>query len=150
MAVLTSNEGKKTQLYFRGDRKFQFIKRPLKYSSLLEEKDGKIVRAWKHFYSAEIHFSGYKNISGDSVTLSFAQDIILDPFNKVKVGESTNEKPRPGSQDLTKWIAKIATNMRHLYSAKRESRTAADLLFWLIAGIDVIMAIGWAIRYFTG
>jgi hypothetical protein len=150
MGFFSNNESKKTQLYLRDDRKFQFIKRPLKHSCLVEEKDGKFNRAWKHFYNAEIPFSGYKNISGDSVTLSFARDIILDPYNKIKVGENPNEKPRASTQDLTKWIAKIATNMRHIYSAKRETRTMGDVLFWLIVGVDIIIAIGWAIRYFTG
>lgn len=117
---------------------------------MVEEKDGKFHRAWKHFYNAEIPFAGYKNISGDSVTLSFSRDIILDPFNRIKTGDNPNEKPRANSDELKKWIAKIATNMRHVYSAKRESHTTADMLFWLIAGIDTIMVIGWAIRYFTG
>ena len=150
MGLFAGNESKKTQLYFRDDRKFQFIKRPLLHSCLIEEKDGKYNRAWKHFYNAEIPFAGYKNISGDSVTLSFARDIILDPFNRIKTGDSPNEKPRNNNDDLKNWIAKIATNMRHIYSAKRETRTIGDVLFWMICGIDVIVAIGWAIRYFTG
>jgi hypothetical protein len=150
MGLFSGNEPKKTQLFLRDDRKFQFIKRPLKHSCLVEEQDGKIKRAWKHFYNAEIPFAGYKNISGDSVTLSFSRDIILDPYNKIKVGDNPNEKPRANSTDLKNWIAKIATNMRHIYSHKRETRTVGDVLFWLIVGVDILMAIGWAIKYFTG
>lgn len=152
MGLFTESVEKRTQLYFRDDRKFQFIKRPMEHSCLVEKADGKYKKAWKHFYNAEIPFAGYKGVSGDSVTLGFARDIILDPFNKIRVGDNPSEKPRiEGDGDsLRKWIAKIATNMRHIYSTKRERKTSADAVFWLIFGIDILMLIGWAVRYFTG
>lgn len=150
MGLFTSGEEKRTQLYFRDDRKFQFRKMPLEHSCIVEKADGKFKRAWKHFYNVEIPFSGYKSVSGDSVTLGFSRDIILDPFNKIKTGESTGEKPKTDTKSLKDWIAKIASNMRHIYSTKRETRTTGDVIFWLIIGIDIVLVIGWAIRFFTG
>jgi len=150
MGLFVGKEEKRTQLYFRDDRKFQFRKMPLEHSCIVEKADGKYKRAWKHFYNAELPFSGYKNVSGDSVTLGFSRDIILDPFNRIKMGESPSEKPRTDEKSLKSWIAKIATNMRHIYSTKRETRTAGDVIFWLIVGIDIVLVLGWAIRYFTG
>jgi len=150
MGLFTNKEEKRTQLYFRDDRKFTFRKMPLEHSCIVEKEDGKYIHAFKHFYNAEIPFAGYKNASGDSVTLGFSRDIILDPFNKIKVGPSTGEKPGTDETSLKKWIAKIAENMRHTYSFKRETRTTADFLFWVIIGIDILMAIGWAIRFFMG
>ena len=150
MGLLTSSEEKRTQLYFRDDRKFQFRKMPLEHSCIVEKVDGKYKRAWKHFYNAEIPFSGYKNTSGDSVTLGYSRDIILDPYNKIKTGETPSEKPKTDTKSLKEWISKIATNMRHIYSTKRETRTTGDVIFWLITGIDVVLIIGWAIRFFTG
>lgn len=115
------------------------------------EKDGdKIKRAWKHFFSAELTFPGYKNISADSVTLSFNRDIILDPYNKVSIGENESEKPGPSTESLQKWLGKIATNMRSIYNARPEHRTTADALFWIVSGIVSLETIGWAIRFFTG
>lgn len=150
MGLFVSKEEKRTQLYFRDDRKFQFRKMLLEHSCLVEKVDGKYKRGWKHFYNAELPFPGYKNISGDSVTLGFARDIILDPYNKIKIGESTSEKPKADDRSLKKWISKIATNMRHIYSTKREVRTTGDVIFWLIVGIDIVLVLGWAIRFFTG
>jgi FtsH-binding integral membrane protein len=40
--------------------------------------------------------------------------------------------------------------MRHVYSTKRETRSAGDVIFWLIIGIDIVLLIGWAIKFFTG
>jgi hypothetical protein len=150
MGLLTSSEEKRTQLYFRDDRKFQFRKMTLEHSCIVEKADGKYKRAWKHFYNSEIPFSGYKNISGDSVTLSYSRDIILDPFNRVKIGKNPGDKPSTDESSLKVWISKIATNMRHVYSTKRETRSAGDVIFWLIIGIDIVLLIGWAIKFFTG
>lgn len=120
---------------------------PLEHSCLVEKKDNAIVRGWKHFYNAEIPFPGYKNMSADAVTLGFSRDIILDLFNKIPVGMSTSTKPASGEEALKKWIAKIAENMRHVYRSKRETRTTADVITWLIIGVDVLMFIAWLIKF---
>jgi len=150
MGLFVGKAEQKTQLFFRDDRKFIFRKLPLEHSCIVEKKDGKLVRAWKHFYGAEIPFAGYKNISADAVTLGFNRDIILDPFNKIKVGDEVSKKPSLIGDSLNKWIARIAENMRHVYRGKRTTRTTGDVVTWLIVGIDCLMGIGWAIRFMTG
>jgi len=118
MNLLSSKECK-TQLYFQDDNKFRFIKRQLEYSCLVEKSKGELIRAWKHFFGNQLYFPGYKNISADTVTLGFARDIILDPFNKVPTGEAVSEKPKAkDAQGLKKWIAKVAENQRHIYRSK--------------------------------
>lgn len=151
MGLFTGKEEKKTQLYFRDDRKFQFRKLPLEHSCLVEKEDGKYARAWKHFYGAELPFPGYKNISADSVTLGFARDIILDPFNKIPIGTETSKKPSlVGETSLKNWIAKIGQNMRHVYRSHRQTRTTGDVITWLIIGVDCLLALGWIIRFSLG
>lgn len=137
---------KKTQLYFGDDNTFQFIKRPLKHSCLVEMDGERYVRAWKHFYGNQIPFPGYKSISADAVTLGFPRDIILDPFNKIPKGQETNKKPTDEAS-LKKWIAKMAENMRHVYRAKRTTDTKGDKITWALIGILIIMAIAWAVRF---
>lgn len=149
MALLTK-EDKRTQLYFGDGHWFKFRRMPLENSCIVEKENGLFKRAWKHFFGSEIPFRGYKNISADSVTLGFSRDIILDPFGKVPKGKSTSQKPDSDPKSIKDWIAKIAENMRHQYSNKRETRTAGDAIFWVIIGIDIIMLIGWAVRFFIG
>ena len=142
---------KKTQLYFRDDNKFQFIKRELAFSCLVERQDGTLKRAWKHFYGAQLFFPGYKNMSADSVTLGFSRDIILDPFNKIPSGESVGEKPSIKDKvSLGKWIAKIAENQRHTYRSKRKSTRKEDIINWALVGVLLIMVIAWVIKFAAG
>ena len=149
MGILSKE--KKTQLYFRDDNKFQFIKRELAYSCLVERKDGTLKRAWKHFFGAQLFFPGYKNMSADSVILGFSRDIILDPFDKIPVGESVGEKP--GKKDklsLRNWIAMIAENQRHTYRSKRKGTQKEDIINLALVGILVLMVIGWIFKFATG
>lgn len=150
MGLFAGKLEKKTQLYFRDDRKFQFRKLPLEHSCLVEKEDGRYIRAWKHFYGAEIPFQGYKSISADSITLGFSRDIILDPFNKIQVGNETSKKPSLVGDSLMKWIAKIGENMRHVYRSNRTTRTTGDVITWLIIGLDCLLALGWIIRFSMG
>lgn len=142
---------KKTQLYFRDDNKFIFIKRELAFSCLVEKTGDVLKRGWKHFFGAQLFFPGYKNMSADSVTLGFARDIILDPFNKVPTGESVSEKPKARDDtSLKKWIAKIAENQRHTYRAKRKSTQKEDMINISLTVVLIIMVLGWVIRFSSG
>lgn len=142
---------RKTQLYFRDDNKFQFIKRPLAFSCLVEKTGDALKRGWKHFYGAQLFFPGYKNMSADSVSLGFARDIILDPFNKIPIGDdSPGKKPGRDKVSLTKWIAMIAENQRHTYRSKRKSTAKEDMINMALVAVLIIMVIGWGIRFAWG
>jgi len=140
---------RKTQLYFRDDNKFKFIKRELVFSCLVEKTGDALKRAWKHFYGAQLFFPGYKNMSADSVSLGFARDIILDPFNKIPSGEEAGEKPKD-KNSLSKWIAKIAMNQRHTYHSKRKSTKKEDMINIALIGVILIMIIAWGYKFAVG
>ena len=145
------NKEYKTQLYFQDDNKFRFIKRQLEYSCLVEKSKGELLRAWKHFYGNQLYFPGYKSISADTVTLGFARDIILDPFNKIPIGESVSEKPKAkDSNIIKKWLAKIATNQRHVYSSTRKSTIKEDSVNWALVAILILMTLGWMLSFMKG
>jgi len=142
-----TNKEKKTQLYFRDDNKFHLVKRELEYSCLVEKKGEDLKRGWKHFYGNQFFFPGYKRMSADAVTLGFARDIILDPFNKIPTGETAGEKPGKDKQSLIKWIAKIAENQRHTFRSKRQISRSNDIINWTLSGVLIIMILGWVISF---
>jgi hypothetical protein len=151
MGLITPNVERKTQLYFRDDNKFQFIKRDLRFSCLVERKGDAIKKGWKHFYGCQLPFPGYKGISPDMVTLGFSRDIILDPFDKVPKGAGMGNKPDLKTKDsLIQWIAKIAENQRHTYRAKRESASTADKIVYTEIGVIFIMVLFWGIAFIRG
>lgn len=141
---------RKTQLYFHEDRTFEFIKRPLKYGCLMEMDGERIKRAWPHYYHAEIPFEGYKGISAGTITLGFARDIILDPYDKIPKGTDTNKKPDANDISISKWIANKATMMRQIYRAKRTTTFSINLFEWVLLGILAVEVVVWGIRFGTG
>lgn len=140
---------KKTQLYFYDNNKFEFRKLQLISSCLsdktLEQEKG---AAWRHSYSGQYDFPGYKNISADTVTLGFARDIFLDPHGKVPETKDTTGKP---SKDGVKaWIAQVATNQRQVYRSKIKRHTTADIINFGLITVIGFMIIGWIIRFASG
>ena len=122
---------KRMQLFFDDDNTFMFIKRRMEFACLVEMSGELVKRAWKHFFSTQKNFPGYKKIPAGTVTLSSARDIILDPFNQVPAGESITQKPGSVPESIKKWIAKVAENQRFLYRGKRRSTTISE---WVIIG----------------
>lgn len=150
MGILSSSREMKTQLYFRDDNKFEFIRRRVEFSCLVEKKGEEILRGWKHFYSNQFFFPGYKKMPADTVALGFARDIILDPFDKIPKGEALNEKPRTKDLlGLKKWIAKIATNQRHIYQVKKKSTIKEDIINHVLLVVLGLMIAGWIIRFLS-
>ena len=140
----------KTQLYFQDDDKFRFVKRQVEFSCLVEKAKGELVRGWKHFFSNQYYFAGYRGLSAGTITLGFARDIILDPFNKIQEGVAVSEKPKADDTSLKKWIAKIAENQRHIYRTLRKSTLKEDFINWSLMGVLVIMIIMWVLSFSKG
>lgn len=91
LGISFKSQERRTQLHFIDDGTFEFRKLDIEDTFLVERnKDGDIVRGWKHFYRNQFPFAGYKGIPRDQVTLSFDRDIILDPY-----GLSENDKDNP-------------------------------------------------------
>jgi len=148
---LLRKKEQKTQLYFQDDNKFEFIKRRVEYSSLVEKDHDNLLRGWKHFFGNQLYFPGYKKISADTITLGFARDIILDPFNKIPVGDAVSEKPKAKDPiGLKKWIAKIATNQRHIYQTQRKNTFKEDFINWCLMGVLIIMVFAWLMSFIKG
>jgi len=142
------NKETKTQAFFRDDNKFQLVKRNLEFSCLVEKAGDTMKRGWKHFYNNQFYFGGYKNMSADSVTLGFSRDIILDPFNKIAIGDSVGTKPKINDKPgLKKWIAMIAENQRHTYRSKPKISKTNDIINLALVGVLGLMIAVWAITF---
>lgn len=148
MNLLGAPKERKTQLYFRDDNSFEFIKRDLKFGCLVEMVGEKLNRAWKHFYSCQIPFPGYKNIQADTIVLGFSRDIILDVFNKVPQGTDPMQKPDVKKSDsMKKWRSNIAEQQRQIYYKQRETNFWTSRVTWVLIGVLVVMVLLWAIRF---
>jgi len=149
MGLFTESVETKTQLYFRDTNKFKFVRRPLKFSCLVEMSRDIIKQGWKHFYATELPFAGYRKIPASMVTLGFPRDIILDPFNKIPVGEDVGQKPKKSGEEIKKWIARIAENQRQTYRAKYKTSFWTDKIMWTEIGIIALLSIILAVRALT-
>ena len=151
MAALFGRKEWKTQLHFQDDNKFHFKKRLVEFSCLVEKSNGELVRGWKHFFGNQLYFPGYKSISADTVTLGCDRDIILDPFNKIPVGDSVSEKPKSkDSKGMAKWLAKVAENQRHIYRSKRKNTIKEDFANWCLMSVLGIMVLVWMLMIIKG
>lgn len=149
MGLLSKKEFK-TQLYFQDDDKFRFVKRQVEFSCLVEKAKGELVRGWKHFFGNQYYFAGYRGLSAGTVTLGFARDIILDPFNKIREGVAVSEKPKADDTSLKKWIAKISENQRHIYRSLRKSTLKEDFINWCLMGVLIVMILMWVLSFAKG
>lgn len=149
MSLFTSTKEKKVQLYFRGDGKFQFRTLELEYGCLIERAGDQMIKAWKHFFSTELPFAGYRSIRPAMVTMGHGLDIILDPFNRVPEGDSTSEKPRKGSRNIRDWIAHVAEVQRQVFRTKRKTSYLTNAIIWAEIGLIFLLAIVWAVKYLT-
>lgn len=118
MGLLQATEEKRTQLFFHDGGSFEFRKLPFVDTCLVVKQDNTITKAWKHFYSNQIRFDGYKNFHADLVSLGYDRDFILDPFNRVPVLDNPGGKPGKTNDSIKKWTAQIAESQRQKVNAK--------------------------------
>ncbi len=131
---------KRTQLHFFDDGSFEFRERLIEDSCFVTKQDGIVTKAWKHFYSNEIPFNGYKGIHADAVTMSFDRDFILDLFNKVPTSVDVSGKPKKNENDIKKWTAQVAESQRFKVMNKGGSSTILDKVTWFL-GIGLLLMI---------
>jgi hypothetical protein len=143
----TSKIEKKGDIHFRDDNKFQFRKMLMENSCLVEKVSDKYITGYKHFYSCEVPFPGYKSIPSGQYILTYNRDIILDLFNKVPEGENLSNKPKNGRDNLKKWISQIAENQRHIYRSKPKSSTMTDKISWALIIVLTLETLGWLFSF---
>lgn len=117
----------KTQLFFHDDGSFEFKRREFIDSCLVEKRDNVAIKAWKHFYSLDMPFPGYRNLPAGTVSLAFNRDFILDPFEKVPVSEAPNTgKPvKNDDRKIREWTSQVAESQRYKVMNK-----PGNLLLW--------------------
>jgi len=133
----------RTQLYFPDYGGFKFRRLLLQDSCLVEKNNnGDIIKAWKHFYSSQIPFNGYKRIHADMVTLSFDRDFILDPFDTIPVMTSPSGKPDKSEAGIKRWTAQVAESQRYKIMSRPSGMLQIDkIIMWLGIGLVLLIII---------
>lgn len=139
MHILGPPKERRTQLYFRDDGGFMFRKLDIEDGFLVEKNsDKEISKAWMMRYKLLKHFNGFKKIGADMVTLSFARDIVFDPFGQL----ATEEKPEKGASLVKDFVQKIAEAKCYKHEQKAKGSLLIDKLVIFMGTIGVLLAIG--------
>lgn len=148
---LGSNSGnsRRTTLHFHDDESFEFRKLQILDTFFIKKEGDKVVEAWCHFFKTQFNFSGYKDISGDAVTITHQRDILYDPYNILGV----TEKPKiNGSLDQA-YISRIANTKIHEAQKQKKKSTMMDKVVWgllAIVGCEVVVLLLKAVSCKTG
>jgi len=136
-ALIFAGKEKLMQFYFREDGKCQFRKLEAEETFLVEKKNGRRIAAWKLAYKLLLPFAGYGGIERSNVTVSYARDIIFDPFSLLK----DTEKPDKSKSIAKPWIRDVAESQG--YTAQQESsrKMALSTQVALLGGTVLLMAI---------
>ncbi len=143
-SILGTPKEKRTQLFFRDDGKATFRKLFVEETSLVEkDKSGEIIKGWKHFFKLQFPFSGYKNIPGDQVTLSFDRHYVLDYCGML----DKNEKPPMDARLDSPYVSQIASGRCYKIDSQQKGTVWADKMIWFLgSGIILELLIIGAIK----
>lgn|SRR3990172_7475186 len=145
MGIFSKNtRNTRRQTYFFDDGSFQTRSLLVEHGCLVIKKDNRVMQAWRHFYRAEIPYSGSKGIPPGQVTLGYSRDIILDPFDRVSKSKDA-ERGKPISRDpkdVKAYIAQIAEETRYRESIKGGSMLHLNKIILGLIAIDVLVLIG--------
>ena len=99
-------------------------------------------KAWMMRYKLLKRFNGFKNIGADMVTLSYARDIVFDPFNQLNI----NEKPEKGKALVKDFIKKIAEAKCYQHERTAKGSTLSDKITLFIGITMVLLALAIGIQ----
>lgn len=134
MSIFGPPKERRTQLYFRDDGGFMFRKLDIEDGFLAEKIGKEIIKAWMMRYKLLKRFNGYKKIGADMVTLSFARDIVFDPFNQL----ASTEKPEKGANLIKNFVKKIAEAKCYKHEQKAKGSLLMDKIV-LFEGFTMIL-----------
>jgi len=138
MNIWGAPKERRTQLYFRDDGSFIFRKLDIEDAFLVEKKNKEIIKAWMMRYKLLRRFDGYKGIGADMITMSFARDIVFDPFNQLK----DSEKPDKGDSLVKDFVRKIATAKCYKHEHTAKGSLFAEKIVVFMGATMVLLALG--------
>lgn len=137
MSMFGTAKEKRTQLYFRDDGAAIFRKLEVENTFLVEKNvKGEIIKAWMLKYKLLKRFDGFPGImgAGDTITMAYGRDIILDPFKQL----TAKEAPKKGSDLKKDFISNIASAVFYKHSQKANgSQVMSAVIIWL--GVIMVM-----------
>ena len=141
--LLGTPKEQRTQLYFRDDGGFIFRKLDIEDGFLVEKnKKKEITKAWMMRYKLLKRFDGYGNVGADMVTISFARDIVFDPFGQL----NDSEKPDKGASLIKEFVRKIAEAKCYRHELDAKGSVFAERIVGFMGVTIVLLGIGILIR----
>ena len=132
-----------TQLYFRDDGGFLFRKLDIVDGFVVDRnKSGEAVKAWMMKYKLLKRFDGYKGVGADMVTISYARDIVYDPFGQLK----DREKPDKGDSLIKDFICKISTAICYKHERTAKGSVFAEKIVLFMGATMVLLALGIGVK----
>lgn len=139
-------EEKRTQLYFRDDGGFLFRKLLVEDTFLVEKTNAQETnKAWMMRYKLLKRFDGFKNIGADMVTISYARDIVFDPFRQL----NQSEKLEKGKQLVKGFVKKIAEAKCYQHERSAKGSLFAEKIMLYLGICIVVLALAFAIKVGT-
>lgn len=138
MNIFGPPKERRTQLYFRDDGGFLFRKLDIEDGFLVEKVAKEIIKAWMMRYKLLKRFNGYKKIGADMVTISFARDIVFDPFNQL----APSEKPEKGDKLVKDFVRKIAEAKCYKHEQKAKGSLLIEKIVLFEGFTMVLLALG--------
>ena len=132
-----------TQLYFRDDVGFQFRKLDIEDTFLVEKNSQKeATKAWMLRYKLLRRFDGFKGIGADMVTVSYARDIVFDPFRQL----NESEKPEKGKALIKDFVKKIAEAKCYQHERTAKGSTLAEKVVVYMGIVMILLALAMGIK----
>ena len=143
MNIFGTPKEKRTQLYFRDDGGFLFRKLDIVDTFLCEKNGaGEVLKAWMMRYKLLKRFNGFGNVGADMVTISYARDIVFDPFSEL----SDKEKPEKGKKLIKDFIKKIAEAKCYQHERTAKGSTFTDTITLCLGIAVVLLALAMGIK----
>lgn len=130
------------QLLFRDNGNFRFRQIEISEASLVEKKQGVVLKGWRHFFKLQFPFGGMKGIKAGMFTLSHERDIVYDPFNIL----SEQDKPEAVSPMTgmfnRRGIKEVAQSKSYKHEHAKPPSNVIDKAVWALIIIAILFAIG--------
>lgn len=139
---------KSGQVLFRDNGNILFRQIEVSEASLLEKKNGVVVKGWRHFFKTQFPVEKFGGVPGGMYTLSHERDIVWDPFNILSKEEKPEVDMSKGMFNR-KGIREVAQSKCYKHEHQKPPSSTLDKITWVLltfvslAGIIILYR--WAV-----
>lgn len=131
------------------DGSAMFRRLPIKFGCLVEEKDGKIIRAWPYLDKLLKKFDGFKNVPGGKILVTDAVVAIRDDFKQLKDEEKGHGSILVDGKTVSRkriLRAQIINECVRILSGKIKPSAIADKAMLVEIGVICLLTLGLLVK----